>query len=374
MQGVRDVGVGAVGRCGAVPRRLVGVVAADGVGQRPVHLSPLEAGGRLVHRRSDQRVPHRDDVTGDGEQAGRSASSHAVACDARARPARRTMSTRPVESAAATSSSVCTASLQPAAPVEEGALHARGQGELLRHRCLPVQLVRGSARWAAPAGRAGSRRSRRPGARPRRRAGGHRRARRAAAGRCRARGRRPGARASPSATKAGRAGLLGTRREDHGDRVRGQLTGREQQRVRGCGVEPLRVVHHTQHRAAVARPPRSAPTGWRPRPGTARRWGRPRDRTRRAAPVPEGAVAGRGPATGRSSRCRAAYGIGDSDSTPAVRSTRVRHRRRVGGQRGRATGRSCPRRALPPAPGRRGSGTRVVDHGGKQRAFSGSRP
>ncbi len=59
-EGVGDVGVGPVDGRGAVPGGPVRVVRADGVGQGPVHLPLFEAGGRLVDRGPDQRVPHRD--------------------------------------------------------------------------------------------------------------------------------------------------------------------------------------------------------------------------------------------------------------------------------------------------------------------------
>ena len=58
-----DCGVGRVDGCGPVPRVPVRVsVRVQGVGQRPVYLAAFPAGGGLVHRGPDQRVPHSDSV------------------------------------------------------------------------------------------------------------------------------------------------------------------------------------------------------------------------------------------------------------------------------------------------------------------------
>ena len=56
-------------RCGTMPRRPVRVVT-ERAGECPVCLTPLRAGGRLVHRRTDQRMLDRYDVTLHAQQTG----------------------------------------------------------------------------------------------------------------------------------------------------------------------------------------------------------------------------------------------------------------------------------------------------------------
>ncbi|GAB3083475.1 hypothetical protein GCM10027080_36060 [Pedococcus soli] len=63
-----DVDVGAVSGGGTVPGGTVGVVGTNCLGEGSVHLALLEAGRGLVHGGTDQWVPNRHDITGDGEQ------------------------------------------------------------------------------------------------------------------------------------------------------------------------------------------------------------------------------------------------------------------------------------------------------------------
>ena len=116
---------------------------ADGVRQGPVRLSLLEAGGRLVHRRPDQRVPHRDGVTGDAQQPGPLGVLPRGRVDAQGGGGPSHGADPPGGVGGRDEQQRLHRLAEAAAPVEERALDPRGQGQLLRQRRRPRAAGRG---------------------------------------------------------------------------------------------------------------------------------------------------------------------------------------------------------------------------------------
>ncbi len=139
-QGVGDVAVGSVGCCGAVPGCPVRVLGADRLSQGAVDLALLEAGGRLVHGRPDQRVPHRDGVTGHRQQV-RPLSVHPRGLVGAESGGGLSDGGDPSGGVGGRDQQQRLHLLrQDAAPVQERAFDARGQGELSRQGRFAVQL------------------------------------------------------------------------------------------------------------------------------------------------------------------------------------------------------------------------------------------
>ena len=373
-------GVGAVDGRGAVPRRPVRVVA--GRGPRPAPGAPraVPSWSRPGTPRTGPAGAAPHGVAVDGQQPGPFRVAQ------RGRRRRRAVAGGPPHGGDAVRSRRRRRPAAASAPARGSRRHrSRKTRSTPAVRCscggigaAPAQLRRGSAWWAARAGRAGSRRPRASaGPRPRR-AVRRRRARRAAPGRRRRsarRSRQPSGDGSPGRAKP-RPAVAVAGGEHDGDPVRGQPPRGDQHRVRGRLVEPLRVVDDAQHGRVLGGLGQHR-QGREPDQERLDRRARPPGRTRPAAPAPAAPGAGRGPSTGRSSRCSAANGSGASDSTPWVRSTRTPATSAAAcwdGDQVAAAGRSCRRPAHPARPGRRPAPARAWSTRAASCARSSSRP
>lgn len=142
MQPVGQVVVGQVCRGSPMPRRPVRVDVTQRPCESLVCAAAFEARGCLVDRRAHQRVFDHDHVTRDRQQTGIFGPAPCGGLDPEL--------ARGLPDGAGSSGVVrgryqqqCLRSLaQPAATVEEGALQAGGQRELLRHCRIPVELGR----------------------------------------------------------------------------------------------------------------------------------------------------------------------------------------------------------------------------------------
>ena len=240
-----DVRVGAVDGCGAVPRVPVRVcLGAEGVGERAVRFVAFPAGGGLVHRGADQRVPYPHDVAVDDEQPGAFRRVQAVGAGAELRGGGADGGDVPGVVGGGDQQQGLHVGRQPAAPVEEDPLDAGGQVQLGGQRFGAGELLRGQGAGKLDEG------ERVPGGlghQPVRDVVGHR-----AAG-CLGE-QRPG-RAAGQRREGDRGDAVGCERvalavaggEHDRDPVRAQAPGGDQHRVGGGLVEPLRVVEDAQH-------------------------------------------------------------------------------------------------------------------------------